>query len=328
MLKRLRSGPFWMIFTNKQQFGTTKEDFTMIQTINNLLIILLAISMGCLSCQKKKDPISQSKNPIAETSNKSGTNAWTKPSSIPVTCDDYGTIQTKQGILTNNVWNKKAAGHKKWSQCIVKKMEGDSIVYGWSWSWPKGKRVIYGYPQIKVGASPWAPEPKFDDRFPMDLSQLEQLDVSIDVETSSNGNYNLATSMWLIREPNPSSQPNQSIIAAEVMFWTYATEGQFNPAGRKYGEVTVAGESWEIWYEKNWSDASGVNKNRWVYISFKAKNQAFKTTIHALELLRYAIQEELISDSLWIADIELGNEVMAGEGTTWVKDFHVQSALK
>ena len=134
--------------------------------------------------------------------------------------------------------------------------------------------------------------------------------------------------MWLISEPNSGSQPNQSIIAAEIMFWTYATKGLFNPAGRKYGEVTVAGETWEVWYEKNWSDTSGVNRNRWVYISFKAKNLGLKTTINALELLRYAIHEKLISDSLLIADIELGNEVMSGEGITWVKAFNVHSAIK
>jgi hypothetical protein len=29
-----------------------------------------------------------------------------------------------------------------------------------------------------------------------------------------------------------------------------------------------------------------------------------------------------------IADIELGNEVMSGEGTTWVKDFKIDSAIK
>ncbi len=300
----------------------------MTKKIKKLFVFLLVISIWCISCEKKQEKVSERKNQLLETSNKSGTNEWTKPGSITVTCHDYATVITEHGVITNNVWNKQAAGNKKWSQCIEKKTEGDSTIYGWSWSWPKGRRAIYGYPQIKVGASPWAPEPKFDDRFPMTISQLKKLNVSIDVETSSNGNYNLATSMWLIREPNPGSQPNQSIIAAEIMFWTYATAGLFNPAGRKYGEVTVAGETWEVWYEKNWYDTSGANRNRWVYISFKAKNFGFKTTINALELLRYAIHEKLISDSLLIADIELGNEVMSGEGMTWVKEFNVQSALK
>lgn len=254
--------------------------------------------------------------------------AQTELDSITVTCDDYATVKAELGILTNNVWNKRAAGNKKWSQCIVKKNKGDSTIYGWSWSWPKGKRAIYGYPQIKVGSSPWDPEPKFDNRFPMAIAQLEKLTISIDVETNSTGDYNLATSLWLIRKPNPDSQPNPSIIGAEIMVWTYATKGQFNPAGRKYAEVTLAGEQWEVWVEKNWYDTSEVHKNRWVYVSFKAKNFALKTTMNALELLRYAFHEKLIPDNLLIADIELGNEVMSGEGITWVKDFKIHAELK
>ena len=138
----------------------------MTKTTKELFIFLLVISIYCISCQEK---VSQSNNQIVETSNK-----WTKPGSITLTCRDYATVITEHGVLTNNVWNKQAAGNKKWSQCIEKKTEGDSTIYGWSWSWPKGKRAIYGYPQIKVGASPWAPEPKFDDRFPMALAQLEK----------------------------------------------------------------------------------------------------------------------------------------------------------
>jgi len=300
----------------------------MAETTREIFVFLLVISISCISCQKKQVKDSQSNNQNVETSKKTGTKALTKPNSITLTCDNYATIKTEHGVLTNNVWNKQAAGNKKWSQCIEKKTEGDSTLYGWSWSWPNENRAIYGYPQIKIGSSPWAPEPKFDDRFPMAISQLEKLNVSIDVEINSKGNYNVATSMWLISEPNPSSQPNQSIIVAEIMFWTYATEGLFNPAGNKYGEVIVAGETWEVWYKKNWSDASGVNKNQWVYISFKAKNLVFKTNINALELLRYAIHEKLISDRLLIADVELGNEVMGGEGVTWVKDFKVHSVIK
>ena len=300
----------------------------MTKTIKEIFVVFFVMSIWCMSCQNRPKKNLHSNNQFVVTSKESDTAAWTKPNSITVTCDEYATVKTELGIFANNVWNKKAAGNKKWSQCIVKKTVGNSTIYGWSWSWPYGKTVIFGYPQIKVGSSPWDPEPKFDERFPMVISQLERLNVSIDVETSSNGNYNLATSMWLISEPNQGSKPNKSIIAAEIMFWTYATVGQFNPAGQKYGEVIVAGESWEVWYEKNWSDASFVNKNRWVYISFKAKKMAFKTNINALELLRYAIQEKLISENLLIADIELGNEVMSGKGTTWVQDFKIQTELK
>jgi hypothetical protein len=112
------------------------------------------------------------------------------------------------------------------------------------------------------------------------------------------------------------------------MFWTYKTAGQFNPAGQKFGEVNLDGETWEVWVEKNWIDTSGINRNRWVYIAFKSKTQTLKTTIKALDLLQFVIRAKLISNDLFIADVELGNEVMSGEGLTWVKSFNVFSKMK
>lgn len=292
------------------------------------MFVLLVISMSVSSCQNKQKRILKSQNQTSEIKNLPDNSTRIDSNLIIITCRDYGIFETEQGLITNNVWNKGAARNQHWSQCIIKKMENDSVFYGWSWSWPKGNRVIYGYPQIKLGASPWTPGQKFDDRFPMKISQLEEFKVSFDVEVRSNDNYNLAASMWLIFDSEPGTQVNKSNIAAEVMFWTYKTEGQLNPAGQKFGEVNIDGETWEVWVEKNWADTSGINKNRWVYIAFKSKTPTLKATVKALELLQFVIRAKLISNNLLIADIELGNEVMSGEGLTWVKSFDVFSKMK
>ncbi len=129
--------------------------------------------------------------------------------------------------------------------------------------------------------------------------------------------------MWLITEAYKGSEPNKSVIAAEIMFWTYYTGGHLDPAGRKYTEVIISDRVWEVWYQSDWEDKSGINDNKWIYISFKAKNPSLKAGIPGFELLNYAIQEGLISRDLYIADIELGNEIMSGSGITWVKEFNV-----
>ncbi|WP_226648665.1 hypothetical protein [Microbulbifer variabilis] len=87
---------------------------------------------------------------------------WVKPNSITITCENYSTISTDQGVLTNNVWNKDAARGDDWNQCLEKRLVDGEYQYGWSWSWPSGRKVIYSQPQIKIGSSPWMPEPKFD----------------------------------------------------------------------------------------------------------------------------------------------------------------------
>jgi len=249
---------------------------------------------------------------------------WVKPESITVNCNEYFSIETEHGVLNNNVWNKYAAEDDDWSQCLEKRKIDSTYQYGWSWSWPTSRRVIYAYPQIKMGSSPWLPEPKFDARFPLQISTLKDLEISHEVDIIANGNFNVATTMWLVDEPNKGSQANSDIIAAEIMIWTYATEKHFDPAGKKYGEFVDANHTWEVWFDKNWTDQSGQNENQWVNITFKAKEYSFKSQIDVAGILGYAVKEDLLSPHLLIADIELGNEVMSGSGLTWVKSFDMR----
>lgn len=248
---------------------------------------------------------------------------WVKPDSITISCDNYFSITTEDGVITNNVWNMNAASTDSWSQCLEKREIEGKTQFGWSWSWPLGRNVIYSQPQIKIGASPWAPEPKFNNAFPLKISDLKKLNISHHIDVSTNGNHNTTTTMWLITEPYTGSSPNKSIIAAEIMIWTYATEGHLNPAGHKRGEITIEDTTWEVWHQKDWEDKSGANDNKWINISFRSKKSSLKANIPALRLLRYAIENNLISDDLFIADVELGNEIMSGSGIAWVKDFRV-----
>ncbi|MDU0354097.1 glycoside hydrolase family 12 [Paraglaciecola aquimarina] len=269
-----------------------------------VVIIILAISLfSCLGSDKP---------PV-----------WVKPESTTINCGDYYSLKTELGIINNNVWNKHAAADDTWSQCLEKKIVGGETVFGWSWAWPVGRQVIYAYPQIKIGSSPWAPEPKFDSAFPLKISELKKLEIAHDVEILTNGEHNIATTTWLVSEPYTGSKPNPAVITAEIMIWTYATDGHFSPAGRKRGELTVNGITWEVWYQKEWDDKSGMNDNKWVSVSFKAKQSSMHAMIPALHLLNYAVQESLIPDNLYVADVELGNEIMSGSGITWVKAFSV-----
>ena len=171
-------------------------------------VVLLFLAVSMLSCENRENEKA----------------AWLKPDSITISCEEYFNVKTKHGILTNNVWNKQAAKTDSWSQCLEKRLIDDETQFGWSWSWPFGRSVIYSQPQIKIGASPWAPEPKFDSSFPLKISSLKKLNISHDIEVSTNGNHNTAITMWLITEPYKGKEPNHSVISAEIMIWTYSTD--------------------------------------------------------------------------------------------------------
>ncbi|MBQ4820279.1 hypothetical protein [Aquimarina sp. MMG016] len=250
-------------------------------------------------------------------------------------CEDYFSKVTYTGVLVNNVWNKHAAKDFPWSQCLEKKIVNNKVQYGWSWQWPSNqddgfwqshstKKVIYAYPQIKVGRSPWDPLPYINDRFPLDVNTKASLKISYDIETVTNGQHNLATTMWMVNSPSKIIEPNKSSIVAEFMIWTYATEKHFKPAGEKYGEVKIDDIEWEIWTDKNWGDSSGIHSNTWISLSFRSKTNKLKAEFDLIKLIAHSIKEDLLPADLFIADVELGNEIMSGSGYTWVKSFHVR----
>ena len=200
---------------------------------------------------------------------------WIKPHSVSLGCSDYLSILSPNGTLYNNVWNKKSANSYEWSQCIEKKTVNDVEVYGWSWNWPLKKwpqsnNYIYAYPQIKLGNSPWDPKPTINSKFPLKISELNNLTISHDVHISTNGQHNLATSMWLINSSHDAETLSKSSIMAELMIWTYSTPDHFNPAGKKYGSFKSINTYWVIWVDKNWGDLSGENNNKWTYITFRS----------------------------------------------------------
>ncbi len=261
-------------------------------------------------------------------------NPQLKINSTTLGCEEYLSTPNDFGVLYNNVWNKNAAKDYTWTQCLEQKLFNDTITYGWSWQWPDNrntgfwnsflsKKVIFAYPQIKVGRSPWAPIPAIDDRFPLQISTTPQLCLSYNIKTVTNGQHNLATTMWIVNSPLKLQKADPSNIIAEFMIWTYATEKHMNPAGKKYAEIKIDEITWEVWSSKNWSDLSGINSNKWINITFRSKTNQLKAEFDILKLIQYAIQENILPTNLYIADLELGNEIMSGSGYTWVKSFKV-----
>ncbi len=280
--------------------------------MERIVILILIVSLG-LSCKDKVN----------------GVEKVLKPDSITLGCQDYLSVTNERGVFFNNVWNSFAAKDFKWSQCLEKRIVNDTAIYGWSWNWPITKADnVFSYPSIKLGRSPWGPEPCSDDRFPIVINSLDKLNYSYEVETVTDGEHNLSTIMWIVNSPLKAVTPTPSRIVAEFMIWTYVTENHFNPAGKKYGEVTLDGLEWEVWGDENWKDPSGIHSNTWININFVLKKNKLKAKFDLKKIIDYALKEEMFPEDLYIADVELGNEIGTGAGYTWVKKFNVDSVLK
>ena len=242
------------------------------------------------------------------------------PDHQEITCDDYATHVIANGVLYNNVWNKRAADNAGYRQCLVMHGDGQSIRYGWSWDWPVSSRHIFAQPQIKIGSSPWDPNPKFGDDLPLRVSEISEMKLAHDLDVISNGNFNIAATMWLTHQ----EIPNRDSIAAELMIWTYYTPGQLRPGGSKVDTFMIDGLEWQLWEQLEWGDKSGVNQQQWRHTAFRLAEPKLKVEFDAHALIVKAVERGSI-DSMWyVADLELGTELMGGQGLAWVDQFDVQ----
>jgi len=93
----------------------------MDKTNKGLLVVFIALLFCCLSCKNKLLKNKRINNQSDVSLHESHTDKRINFDSTSVICDNYAKVETKLGILTNNVWNKQAAGNSKWSQCIEKR---------------------------------------------------------------------------------------------------------------------------------------------------------------------------------------------------------------
>ncbi len=241
---------------------------------------------------------------------------------------DFHLTRADGSILFNNTWNAVAAGSQPWSQCLQSRtVNGGPTQHGWRWSWPLSGGALYAYPELVVGAKPWETGPGNDSRFPIQLSQVNTLNLNFSVETQATGSRNLAASIWMISTPQVAAPPVFSDIKAEVMIWTDYTDDMVADPGTttKRGEFTDAsGLQWEVWADETWGDASGGASNQWVYVAYHLKpgQRRSSANIDVRAILRHAAITLHLLDTAWyVADVELGNELVSGQGETWLSNF-------
>ncbi len=239
-----------------------------------------------------------------------------------LSCANNATHRQPQGALLNNMWNQRSAGKGAWMQCLQARQRDGRAEYGWFWKWPS-RDGIYAYPEILVGRSPWRGDPTNDIRFPRTVADTRALRIEYEVESRSRGKNNLAAELWLTDSPLVPGVADSQSIRVELMIWTDASAGVVSDKEKPAGVIEIDGEKWRVFVKQNWGDASGVSANNWVLISYHALNPTTHASYDARKFIDDAMSRGVVKPSYVIAGIELGNEIISGSGSTWIRKFDV-----
>ena len=216
--------------------------------------------------------------------------------------------------LFNNVWNKGATTGR-YRQKIFVNDDNGKPVFGWAWKWRDSSGVAT-YPEIQAGLSPWNGQVVANSGFPF-LAGSKKLVVNYDIALQASGSYNLAFEFWALS----GLPPGKDTISHEVMIWIAGE--RLGAAGSEVGKMTVAGNSFAINLKKNHGDESGVNQNTWTIITLIAEKPILHGPLDVGQIIDFLLKNRYLTERHYIANLELGDEVQRGTGTTVIRNFSI-----
>jgi hypothetical protein len=229
--------------------------------------------------------------------------------------DFASTVVNGRYRLLNNVWNKGATSGRYRQKIFVNQDQGKAI-FGWAWKW-RDSTGVATYPEIQAGVSPWNGEVAPDSGFPF-LAGSKRLLVDYDITLEASGSYNLAFEFWVVS----ALPPSKDTITHEVMIWIVGE--RLGAAGSEIGKTTVQGTPYAVNLQKNHGDDSGANQNTWTIISLLAEQPRFHGPLDVGQIIDYLLKNGYLTTKHYIANLELGDEVQRGSGTTLVRNYAVR----
>jgi hypothetical protein len=205
-------------------------------------------------------------------------------------CEDFSSIARGTYEIVNNVWNR---GGYPGKQCIA--------ASGWTWDWPASSTAVRSYPSIRQGWQPWTTRSTFS-KLPIQVSAIRRIAASFNVTTKQTGAYNAAFEMWIVG----SHRPTPRSIRTEIMIWT--DRNGMVPAGSKIDTVTLDGRTYDLWHNPQ--------HGGWRYVAFVAHRKQLSGSLRLDSFVAECVRRGFVDPSDYVADIEFGNEIVSGKGTT------------
>lgn len=230
-------------------------------------------------------------------------------------CEESVTAASGSYVVENNVWGKAAL--TDWSQCVgATNSPRRGLAARWTWDWKYQGDNVKAYPEVVFGHKPGAAS-STTPLLPRKLGEVRRIVMDYDISTQRSGTGNLSVDMWLTDTPTPTTFAVPP-ITHEVMIWLEIF-GPMYAGGDQIDTVSIHGIPYRVYVGEKF----GLG---WRYIAFKPENTPMQP-VAQLDLLPYLLYLEtkgLVSPQSYLANINLGNEIISGAGTTQINHLAIE----
>jgi hypothetical protein len=218
-------------------------------------------------------------------------------------------------IVLNNQWGKQKSNNINTYQHITEDNDNSiTITYRWSGN----PELIKSFPSICAGwhfGNPggWLSKKNYN-KLPSKLNLNNDYNVAVSAFHENKGDLpelmNLTWDIWLADIINPD------IPDAEIMVWPWKINQL--PIGNFLSNISFWGYEWEVYLGK-----SSYNDKNWPVVSFVCKTPTLIINGNLKDFIGYCVNKNFFELDYFILGIELGTEILSGEGIFGYKYYEL-----
>lgn len=284
------------------------------------LLPALALSLLLTACDSGNTlrPIAQAGSGKPASAPASAPTAFAHPADetlrFHMQCEEAVTAASGSYEVENNVWGKGAL--TDWSQCVgATNSTRRGLAARWTWDWKSQDNQVKAFPEVVFGHKPGTAR-STTPLLPRKLGEMRRVIMDYDISTQRSGTGNLSVDIWLTDTPTPTTFAVPP-ITHEVMIWL-ETFGPMYAGGEQIDTVSIHGIPYRVYVGEKF----GLG---WRYIAFKPENTPMQP-VAQLDLMPYLLYLQtkgLVTPESHVANINLGNEIISGAGTTQVNHLDI-----
>jgi hypothetical protein len=215
-------------------------------------------------------------------------------------------------FLQNNTCGKKSITDYEQSLLIDEK----NGIIGWEWRWPDTYvdegNYVKAYPEVIYGKKPWSGSSTVAT-MPELVSTCDKV-IDFKLVHQSTGVNNTSFDIWLTATKEAAPKD----ISGDIMIWI-DNNGMIAPGPNIRKIVTIDGIKYDFTVA---GESTGDGKMNKIY--FRTLSRMDVGSIRMKGILAFLIKEKLVNPKHYVASIELGNEIVTGEGKMILSKYEIK----